>query len=69
MGQVAVDQAVKGLIEDFFNRFERNVRGEAGVQAPGSVVERLWFMMPPWAWAISTLVAVFIIYWGLHGTW
>jgi carbon monoxide dehydrogenase subunit G len=69
MGQGAVDLAVKGLIEDFFNRFERNVRGEEGGLMPNGMVERLWFMMPPWAWAISTLVAVFIIYWGLHGTW
>ncbi|MHB1692078.1 MAG: carbon monoxide dehydrogenase, partial [Thiomonas sp.] len=69
MGQSAVDQAVKGLIEDFFARFERNVRGEDGGLMPNSMVERLWLKMPPWAWAISTLVAVFIIYWGLHGTW
>ena len=65
MGQGAVDQAVKGLIEEFFKRFERNVRGEAAGQAPGSMVERLWFMLPPWAWAVSTLVVVFILYWGV----
>ena len=64
-GQGAVDQAVKGLIDEFFKRFERNVRGEAGAQAPGSMVERLWFMLPPWAWAVSTLGVVFIFYWGV----
>ncbi len=69
MGQGAVDLAVKGLLEDFFARFERNVRGEGGGLMPNSAVERLWTKMPPWAWALSTLVAVFIVYWGLHGTW
>ena len=69
MGQGAVDLAVKGLIEDFFARFERNARGEDGALMPHSKVERLWTKMPPWAWSLSTLVAVFIIYWGLHGTW
>ncbi|MDE2121686.1 MAG: SRPBCC family protein [Betaproteobacteria bacterium] len=68
MGASMVDGAVKGLIDDFFARFERSVRGEP-VLVPQGMVERLWMMMPPWAWALSTLVAVFIIYWGLHGTW
>ena len=68
MGQPLVDSAVRGLIEDFFGRFERHVRGEPEL-VPHGMVERLWMMMPPWVWALSTLVAVFIIYWGLHGTW
>jgi hypothetical protein len=68
LGSTAVDGAVRALLEDFFTRFERNARGEA-VLAPTGMVERLWMMMPPWAWAISTLVGVFIVYWGLHGTW
>ncbi len=67
MGQVAVDAAAKDLIEDFFTRFERTVRGDAATHAPSGMVERLWMMMPPWAWALSTLVAVFILYWGAHG--
>ncbi len=68
MGAGLADQAARGLIEDFFTRFERSARGEA-VLVPHGMAERLWEMMPPWAWALSTLVAVFIIYWGLHGTW
>jgi len=69
MGMSAVHLAARGLIEDFFSRFESAVRGEPGNASPSGMAERLWFMMPPWAWAVSTLVAVFILYWGVHGTW
>lgn len=68
LGSAMVDTAVRGLIEEFFSRCERSMRGELAV-LPYGMVDRLWAMMPPWAWALSTLVAVFIIYWGLHGTW
>jgi carbon monoxide dehydrogenase subunit G len=69
MSRSVAEIAVKGLMDDFFSRFERAVRGEVGDLAPRGMIERLWFMMPPWAWAVSTLVIVFILYWGLHGTW
>ena len=69
LGQEAVDTTAQNLTETFFSRFDQVMRGKMQVEVTSGVLERVWGVMPPWAWAVSTLVAVFIIYWGLHGTW
>lgn len=45
------------------------MRGQLPVDDGAGVLDHRWGMMPPWGWAVSTLVLVFIVYWGLHGTW
>ena len=69
LGKGAVDSTAENLTESFFNRFEQVVMGQSPSVGGEGVIERLWGMIPPWGWAVSTLVLVFIVYWGLHGTW
>ncbi len=70
IGHGAVEGAVRVLIDDFFSRFERTLRGEHARLAPKNAVERVWFMLPPWAWAFSTLLVVFVVYTaGAHSGW
>ncbi len=69
LGRDTVDSTAQSLTESFFSRFDQMMRGAAQAQASDGVLERVWGVMPPWAWAVSTLVAVFVVYWGLHGTW
>lgn len=69
LGKGAVDSTAQSLTESFFNRFEQVVVNHSPVVHGEGVIERLWGMIPPWGWALSTLVLVFIVYWGLHGTW
>lgn len=69
LGKGMVDSTAQSLTETFFSRFDQVMRGQLPVDEGAGVLDRLWGMMPPWGWAISTLVLVFIVYWGLHGTW
>ncbi|MDD4882396.1 MAG: hypothetical protein PHX10_12520, partial [Gallionellaceae bacterium] len=69
LGKGTVDSTAQSLAETFFSRFDQVMRGQLPVDDGAGALDRLWGMMPPWGWAISTLVLVFIVYWGLHGTW
>ena len=64
LGRGPVEDAVKTLIEEFFERFERVLRGEH--PAPRSVGVRIWQLLPPWAWGGVLLVVVLLLYIGAH---
>ena len=64
LGRGPVEDAVKTLIEEFFERFERVLRGEH--PAPRSVGVRIWRLLPPWVWGCVVLVVVFLLYIGAH---
>ena len=64
IGRGPVEDALKALIDEFFARFERVLRGEH--PAPRSVGERIWRLLPAWAWAGLLLCVVFLLYIGAH---
>ncbi len=64
LGRGQVEDALKALIDEFFARFERVLRGEH--PAPRSVGERIWRLLPAWAWAGLLLCVVFLLYIGAH---
>ena len=64
IGRGPVEDALKALIDEFFARFERVLRGEH--PAPRSVGLRIWRLLPAWAWAGLLLCVVFLLYIGAH---